>query len=345
MTTAAFALPSRPPLLDVLDAAFAPGTLGSIAGEVGEQVPWEIWRGALYGPIEDFLSRPGKQIRARLVEHGFRLVRPDGDLPPRLPLLVELIHAGSLIVDDIEDGSASRRGGPALHRVHGVPKALNAGNWLYFLPFSLLAELPLEPEVRFALFERMGRCLLRCHYGQALDLSAHMSRIPQAHVPAVVETATRLKTGALLEFSVMLGALVAGAGPVPVRRVGRFGMALGTGLQILDDLGGLVSTARCDKGHEDLVGGRPTWPWAWLARDLEAAPYEALQRLARDVEARDRHPELLAEAMREHLGPKAAARVRAHLRSALRDVEAAFPGAPVLGDLRADIEQLEQSYG
>jgi hypothetical protein len=52
--------------------------------------------------------------------------------------VVEFIHAGSLVVEDIEDGSRIRRGRVALHVRYGMPVALNAGNWLYFWPFELL---------------------------------------------------------------------------------------------------------------------------------------------------------------------------------------------------------------
>ena len=51
---------------------------------------------------------------------------------------MELTHAGSLIIDDIEDGARTRRGGPAAHLEFGVDLAVNAGNLVYFLPTRLL---------------------------------------------------------------------------------------------------------------------------------------------------------------------------------------------------------------
>ena len=108
----------------------------------------QILRRALLGPIEELTSIRGKRIRGQLVTFSYRLLC--GDLPDtalaekrcRLAAeAVEFIHAGSLIVDDIEDGSPVRRGRPALHLRHGMPVALNAGNWLYFWPFDLFKEL------------------------------------------------------------------------------------------------------------------------------------------------------------------------------------------------------------
>ncbi|HWO43627.1 MAG TPA: polyprenyl synthetase family protein, partial [Candidatus Eisenbacteria bacterium] len=83
--------------------------------EVGAVQP--ILRKALLEPISEIASRRGKRIRAQLVAFSYRLLRGDEPKPAvmerrcRLAAeAIELIHAGSLIVDDIEDGTATRRG-------------------------------------------------------------------------------------------------------------------------------------------------------------------------------------------------------------------------------------------
>src|SRR5262245_53682692 len=104
------------------------------------RVAAQVWDRILLDPVREFLNRPSKAIRGRLAEVGYRLASgTDGELSDeakRLCLLcsnaVESIHAGSLVIDDIQDGSVLRRGAPTLHREIGVPLALNAGNWLYF---------------------------------------------------------------------------------------------------------------------------------------------------------------------------------------------------------------------
>jgi hypothetical protein len=55
--------------------------------------------------------------------------------------MAELIHVGSLIVDDIQDGSDLRRGGPTVHKAYGVPLAINAGSSAYFTVFHFLDAL------------------------------------------------------------------------------------------------------------------------------------------------------------------------------------------------------------
>ena len=92
--------------------------------------------------------------------------------------MVEIVHAGSLIVDDIEDDSLERRGAPSLHRLHGLPLALNAGNWMYFWALDLLDQAAADdgggrPHPRV-----FGDALYHCHLGQALDLSEPAGRDP-----------------------------------------------------------------------------------------------------------------------------------------------------------------------
>ena len=125
--------------------------------------------------------------------------------------VVELIHAGSLVVDDIEDGSTIRRGKPALHIRYGLPTALNAGNWLYFWPFQLIKALELPNRTALSVYECYHRTLLRAHFGQAMDLGSRVDRLLQTRVPDVCLATMELKTGALMGFAMMLGAATARA--------------------------------------------------------------------------------------------------------------------------------------
>ena len=263
-------------LLQLITRSFTDGDDPDTA--TASQVPHALWEQALLRPLRDFLRRPGKGFRARLVELGYRLGGGmPGTHPPELPLVVESLHAGSLIVDDIEDDSDLRRGAAALHRVYGVPLALNAGNWLYFWPQVLLSRMPLTDEARLRAHERVAECLMRGHQGQALDLTVRVDELPQAEVPAVVDAIARLKTGSLLGLATALGAIAAGAPSERLDAIDRFGRAVGVGLQMLDDLSGVVSPARRHKALEDLQHGRATWVWAWLARDLDASVYQPLR--------------------------------------------------------------------
>ncbi|RYZ06404.1 MAG: hypothetical protein EOO73_15610 [Myxococcales bacterium] len=312
-----------------------------------QRIPERLWAASLSGPLLELLSRPGKEFRSRLVEVAYDVGRNDDSaaMPELLPLLVEILHAGSLIVDDIEDDSKYRRGKPALHLIVGVPLALNAANWLYFLPHSVLERLELRPEVELQVRRVLDRGVLRCHYGQALDLGARLGSLAQREVFDVVSLSTRLKTGSLLELASELGGTAAGAAPELCQELAGFGREYGVALQMLDDVSGLFEERRAHKGHEDLVNGRPTWPWAWLAQKLDEVSYSRLQHRAREVEKRELHPEALAKALRRELGDAPYRCVHDQLGVAFARLERAVENKRVLDPLVEEIARLERAYG
>ena len=336
--------PAVPPLVELLQREFTGTALERLLGLEDVRVPADIWEQALLGPAREFLERPGKAFRARLVRTSWQLAGGSGTPPPTLPLLVELLHAGSLIVDDIEDGSTHRRGAPALHHLHGIPLALNTGNWLYFAPMALLSRMGLSEELELALTRRTISTLLRCHQGQALDLAVRVSDLSQKDLPDVVLASTRLKTGVLMEYAAHVGAIASGAAETTVEALGHFGMELGLGLQMLDDLGNLVSDRTGPKQFEDLRLGRPTWPWAWLAGDLAAERFDALVSLSREVIAGQREVGELATAMRLALGRRGGDRAHRHLEGALNRLRESIGPCADLEALSEDIARMEASY-
>jgi geranylgeranyl pyrophosphate synthase len=282
--------------------------------------PDRLWQQALLAPLHEFLSRPGKQFRARLVELAFVLAGGDaGHCPPELPLLIEVLHAGSLIVDDIEDGSPMRRGSPSLHARYGVPLALNAGNWLYFWAQALLARAALPGAARLLAHERIAARLLACHEGQALDLSVRVSDLAQREVAAVVHTVSALKTGGLLALAMELGAIAAHAPPHVLEALGVFGCEVGIGLQMFDDVSGVLNPKRRDKACEDLRHARATWLWAWLAERTEANDYESSRAELRAILG-GAAPDRLLERMRFRTGGSGRQYARVRLERALAEL-------------------------
>jgi geranylgeranyl pyrophosphate synthase len=340
-------IPSRPPtpaVLDLLERHFAPQSLERILTRGGRAVPRTLWERSLAAPLRDFLSRPGKEIRARLVETGYELAGGRRSVPPALAAMVELLHAGSLIVDDIQDGSAERRGRPTLHRRHGVPVALTAGNYLYFWPLLLVQEVALTDEAKLDIHRRVAETLVRCHHGQALDVAVRVTDLPRADVPAVVDAAARLKTGSLTALCLWLGGRAAEAAPPSLDALDKFGEEFGACLQMLDDLGGLLSARRRDKGHEDLLCARLTWPWAWLAGHVPAARYERLRQRAREVARGAGEVEGLAADLRAAVGGASAAPVRRRLRKAMDALRHQGGPSPALAALEREAERLEAMY-
>ena len=307
---------------------------------LGDGLPWER---VLLGPVREILSRPSKQFRANLVQIAWRLCGGGaGGPPPALTAAIEILHAGSLVIDDIEDDAELRRGAPALHRSHGIPVALNAGNWMYFFAFSLIDRAPLPDAIRTAVHRAMLRGVLDCHRGQALDLGHDVTRVARGELRGVVVGATRLKAGALTRLATELGAIAAGADAAQLAAIGEFGSALGVGLQMLDDLSTVTAAARLDKSREDLWQLRPTWAWVWTAEQADAASWARAVRWAAQIAARRQDPEPLAGLLAGFASGPGMTEVRAQLAIA-RAAIGGLPGADSIVD--AELARLEASYG
>jgi geranylgeranyl pyrophosphate synthase len=343
MTNSAFAVPPPRRLTDMLNEEFSEPRLAKVLGKE-HRVPAQLWDEALVGPLSDFLSRPGKEFRARLVRLGWQLSGRGTPPPAELPLIIEALHSGSLIVDDIEDGSSERRGGPALHCQYGLPLALNAGNFLYFWALELLSRLALPPITELGLHRAFSRTLLACHQGQALDLSVKIAELEQADVAATVSAVTLLKTSKLCELAAHMGAIAAGASQSKAQAIAEFGSELGVGLQMLDDLGGIASERRRAKGYEDLRQGRPTWPWAWAAQNLEPRAYRKIQTLGQLVPSVSDPPEQLAASLRSAVGKHGRSEAHTRLTSALARLAESVPEPRAIAELEHELARLEKSY-
>jgi farnesyl diphosphate synthase len=181
---------------------------------------------------------PGKRIRPFLVVAGARMFDvPDvGSLPAAVA--VEMIHAYSLIHDDLPamDDSELRRGRPSCHVQFDEATAILAGDSLLTLAFGVLAEeaAGAEATVRLALMARLAQAagFHGMAGGQALDLAfAHQS--PENGEVARME---RLKTGELIAFSCEAGAILARAPEHARHALRAYAHDLGLAFQIADDL-------------------------------------------------------------------------------------------------------------
>lgn len=274
-----------------------------LGGPIWQAVgPWA--EHALIEPAREMAARPSKHFRAHLVRMGYNLIQ--GAVRPKdeakleaAAAAIELLHTGSLIIDDIQDQSPMRRGAASLHRIYGVPGALCAGNWLYFRPLSLIEQLNLSVEREHRAFKLYHEALELAHYGQALDLTIKIEQVERQQIPATCEAIGELKTGAITALAMSLGALVANApndgpangladGPANdsmdlIDSVGAFGRKFGTSLQECDDVGSLTSDkADPEKKYEDLLQGKASAVWSYVVR-LFPDQIDAFERAVRSI--------------------------------------------------------------
>jgi geranylgeranyl diphosphate synthase type I len=160
---------------------------------------------------------------------------------------LELLHNFSLLHDDIEDASLTRRHRPTAWTIFGMPQACNAGDGMFSLAhaaFYRLLRRGVPAELTLAALERFSAMCIRLTEGQYLDMSFE-GRLDVSMDEYFDMIAS--KTGALLAASPEIGALVAGASFPVAAAYRRFGAALGRAFQLRDDVLGIW-------GNEEITG-------------------------------------------------------------------------------------------
>ena len=245
----------------------------------------------LLQPAHEFLSRPKKGIRAQLVELGYEASdqSESPEIVQSLADIIEDIHSGSLIVDDVQDDSAVRRTKPALHKIHGIAQAINTGNWLYFSALRSLDELPLKESVKLKLLRALHEMLNKGHLGQALDIGINIHNVPKQDVPEICKATMQLKTGELMAASVSMGAIAGGAGQNLLSCLHEISIELGFILQIYDDLKIMkirdqqqVLDAN-SKDFEDLINVRPCYVWQYASEQEDEGVVDRLVEAINDL--------------------------------------------------------------
>ncbi|RKL90668.1 polyprenyl synthetase family protein [Moraxella catarrhalis] len=197
------------------------------------------------------MSNGGKHVRPLLALSTFLMLIQTGDhknhknnltkklqMVCRAMMAVELIHSYSLIHDDLPcmDDDALRRGQPTCHIVYGEDIALLAGDALQSIAFEVLSEYyeeaPADEAVAYRLTQILSTRARRMVSGQMLDIKGENQVLTQDELEAI----HRDKTGALIEASVMMGAVCAGAQTAALGHLKRYARAIGLAFQVQDDV-------------------------------------------------------------------------------------------------------------
>ncbi len=176
---------------------------------------------------------------------------------------VELIHAYSLVHDDMPcmDNDVLRRGKPTVHVQYGQAGALLAGDALQALAFELLT--PERSDIPATVQARLCRLLARAAGaagmagGQAIDLASVGQRLDEAQLRHMHQ----LKTGALLQASVMMGAACGAPAAAALAGLARYGGALGLAFQVVDDILDVTqdSATLGQTAGQDAAHAKPTY--------------------------------------------------------------------------------------
>jgi geranylgeranyl diphosphate synthase type II len=179
----------------------------------------------------------------------------------RTAVAIEILHNALLIHDDIEDGSEQRRGRPTLHRLHGMPLALNAGDMLALTSLRPLLENSDAIGERLALriideTERMAR---ECAEGQAMELGWRRYNSIGVSDADYLEMVLKKTCWLATIYPIRTGVLIGSRGAADLDAFIRFGFLLGAAFQIQDDLLNLVADKKYGKERDgDLWEGKRT---------------------------------------------------------------------------------------
>ena len=282
--------------------AAAPGGRGA-ANEASAVQPFEAWSSAALAAVEGALEASvsgdapaglgeamryavldgGKRLRPLLVLAAARATAGDAPAALRAACAVELIHAYSLVHDDLPcmDDDVLRRGKPTVHVRFGVAQAMLAGDAMQALAFEVLT--PEDGSVAPALQARLCGLLSRAAGGsgmaggQAIDLAS----VGQPLDEQALSNMHRKKTGALLRASVLMGAACGETGPAQWQALETYGDALGLAFQVVDDILDVTQASALlgKTAGKDVDNNKPTYV-SILGLETARAHAEALRRAA-----------------------------------------------------------------
>jgi geranylgeranyl diphosphate synthase type I len=192
---------------------------------------------AILDSIWDFLDRGGKRWRPALFLLILEAFGKDSKKFFDFAIIPELAHNGSLIVDDVEDQGELRRGKPCLHRIFGVDIALNAGNFLYFLPIYIFEKnkRKLEKELYLKAIETYLEEMEKLHVGQGTDIFWHKGKQREISEKEYFQMCA-FKTGCMSRLAAKLAAIFAKKEKDIVEKIGEFAQNIGIAFQIQDDV-------------------------------------------------------------------------------------------------------------
>lgn len=218
-------------------------------------------------PLRNMIDRGGKMWRSYAIMLCIDVVGGSSDKFRELLVPPEILQVGSLIIDDIQDGATTRRGGPCCHLLYGNELTINAGSYAYFLGLIPFNEHPLLTRDQKELINHDYNLVLRAgHCGQMFDIRGFnymCDTVIESGDSSLLEkriyATHRLKTAIPPSILAKYGATIGGGTKEQVEALQFYFEDLGIAFQIIDDV--LNLRGQTNRG-EDLKAGKITYPIA-----------------------------------------------------------------------------------
>ncbi|MCK4440241.1 polyprenyl synthetase family protein [Candidatus Bathyarchaeota archaeon] len=201
-------------------------------------------------PIWEFLDRGGKRWRPSLFLLICEALGKNPEDFVDFAIIPEVIHNGTIMVDDIEDLSELRRGKPCTYKIYGLDVAINAGNAMYYLPLLPLIEKreKISSEKLCKIYEVYVKEMINLSLGQAMDIAWHrgIASADEIGEKDYLQMCA-YKTGTLARMAAEIAAVLADANDELIKRLGRFAESIGVAFQMQDDILDLTSSEFTEK--------------------------------------------------------------------------------------------------
>src|SRR3954452_1093115 len=250
----------------------------------------------------DFLAKGGKYSRPFITLAAYDAItgglcaQPNGgdlirsritDVVRRTAVSIESFHKASLVHDDIQDGDEFRYGQPTLHNQHGVPTAINVGDYLIGMGYRLIGRDidTVGANIAADVLNKLADAHTKLSEGKGAELVWRDSRDKRLSSSEALKIYA-LKTAPAFEAALYCGARLAGPTGQYDQALAELAKHLGIGFQILNDL----QDWRGDDFNKltlggDVLGGRPTVLWALALEGLETDERRELEQLVATGEA------------------------------------------------------------
>lgn len=251
---------------------------------------------AISEPVWDFLDRGGKRWRPALFLLLTEALRGDINKVLDFVALIELVHNGTIIIDDIEDNSSIRRGKPCLHKIYGADIAINAGNALYFIPLRVIMNSDFNVSIKEKAFEIYSQEMINLHFGQSMDIFWHKGKKKEITEKQYLQMVS-LKTGTLARLSARLAALLSGKDEDTQEILGKMTETIGIGFQIQDDILDMTAKEREKFGKafgNDITEGKRS---LMVIRVLEIGDEKDKKRLLKILDSHTKDKDMIKEAI------------------------------------------------
>ena len=211
--------------------------LERILGKTRYEYDFDSINKCITDPVWNILGRGGKRWRPVLFLLVAKAMGTDVEKIQDFVVIPEIIHNGTLMVDDVEDMSELRRGEPCIHKIYGEDVAINTSNFMYYIPLAILIKKrdEFDPRTLLRVYEIYTREMINLGIGQGLDIWWHKGKADGVTEKQYLQMCS-CKTGTLARMAAKMAVALSGGSGEQEEKIGRFAESIGVAFQIQDDI-------------------------------------------------------------------------------------------------------------